>query len=411
MHTLQVAFFFIVSYLLSRVFVVLKIPELIMYYLFEKKHISIQKLTFILLMGSALISSFIANVITVLTLMPLVLLLQNELNEFGKDQLKINTLFLLSVIWGANIGGLGMVTGTTTNGILMGFYEGFKIPVGKDFTFLSWMGWGMPLLVILSCLGWAILIVIFQPGKVAHMHNLRTKLESVSMSRNHQRVGFYLASLFIVTASLLSLSLNLFEGHRYWVIGITVIWVIIYLYLMLGFKWKKEDGTRSKLLHLKDTLHDIPKRGLLWVGIGLAIATVFWYLQLHKNAGMLLSGLFANQSNRIVFYFLLALTAAFSSEIISNMGVHFTMFVVLFPMAKYNPGLSWEPMLIITLVSSCAFMSPIGTPSNGLGFGSSSRISIRHMLTAGFVMNVGSALVVSLWVTYVVPVVNKLILY
>jgi sodium-dependent dicarboxylate transporter 2/3/5 len=410
MHTLQVAFFFVISYLLSRVFVVLKIPELILYYLFEKKHISIQKLTFILIIGSALISSFIANVITVLTLMPLVLLLQKELDGFGKYQTKINTLFLLSVVWGANIGGMGMVTGTTTNGILMGFYEVFKIPGGEDFTFLSWMSWGMPLLVLMSCIGWVILMAVFQPGRILHTHNLSTKLESVTMSRRHQKAGFILATMFIITASLLSFGLNMFYDHRIWVIIGTAVWMFAFIYFMVFHGWKTEDGSRKRLLMLKDTLQDIPKRGLLWIGLGIAVAAVFWYLQLHKQTGLFLKDIFDVHANTFVFYILLALVATFASEIISNTGVHITMFMVLFPLVKNNPGFSWEGMLIITLCSTCAFMSPIGTPSNGLGFGSSSKISVRHLLGAGFLMNVASAITIALWVKIVVPLVNRILL-
>jgi sodium-dependent dicarboxylate transporter 2/3/5 len=410
MHTIQVAIFFVISYLLSRVFVVLKIPELVLYYLFEKKHVSIQKLTFILILGSALLSSVIANVITVLTLMPLVLLLQKEFDRFGKDQLKINTLFLLSVIWGANIGGLGMVTGTTTNGILIGLYEVFKVPVGRDFTFLSWMSWGLPLQVVLSCIGWLILMAVFQPGKMMHQHDFRAKLESYSMSRKLQKKGFALAAFFVLSASLLSAGMNILHVYRLEIMILTVLWMIVFVYYLVFHYWETEDKSKLRLLMLKDTLHDIPKKGILWISIGVIITFVFWYFKLHKSAGYLLRDLFEGKSNMLMFYCLIGLIATFASELFSNSGVQITMFMVLFPMTKYNPNLSWEGMLIITLCSTCAFMSPIGTPSNGLGFGSSSKISIRHMLSAGFVMNIASALVISLWVTQVVPVINKYLL-
>jgi sodium-dependent dicarboxylate transporter 2/3/5 len=410
MGTAQVAIFFVISYLISRVFVMLKIPELILYYLFEKKHVSIQKLTFILILGSALLSSVIANIITVLTLMPLVILLQKEFDSSGKNKLKINTLFLLSVIWGANIGGIGMITGTTTNGILIGLYEVFKVPLGRDFTFFSWMSWGIPLVVVLSCAGWAILMLMFEPGNVMNIHDFTTKLESISMPRKMQKVGFVMAGVFIITAALLSLSMSIFEDYRAWVLVITIIWMLVFIYMILIKSWDVGSGNRQPLLLFKDTLHDIPKRGILWIIISIIVTLIFWQLKLHKHAGLFLRSLFEERSNVFMFYFLLAIVSTFASELFSNSGVQITMFMVLFPLLKHNPHMSWEGMLVITLCSTCAFMSPIGTPSNGLGYGSSSKISLKHMLSAGFVMNVASALLISVWVFFVVPFASRIIL-
>jgi sodium-dependent dicarboxylate transporter 2/3/5 len=406
MNALQVAFFFTISYFLSRVFVVLKIPELIIYYLFEKKHVSIQKLTFILIISAALISSFIGHIITVLALMPLVLLLQKEFDTICTQERKINTLFLLSVVWGANIGGIGMVTGTGTNGILMGFYELYKIPFGRDFTFLTWMSWGIPLLILLSIIGWVILMAVFQPGKLVHAHDFSSKLESFTISRKLQKVGFALALLFIISSALLSLGMSLFHHKELMVIAVTVVWMLVFMYFMLVFRWKTENNHKQPLLKFKDSWHDFPKRGLLWVAIGVTVSAIFWYLSLHKQVGLVLQDLFNEPINKHVFYLLLALTATFASEIFSNTGVHVTMFMVLFPLTKHNPNLTWEGMLVITLCSTCAFMSPIGTPANGLGFGSSKKISIRHLVSAGFLMNIASALIISLWVTLIVPLIH-----
>lgn len=407
MDTVQVGLFFVVSYLLSRVFVVLKIPELIVYYLFEKKHISIQKLTLILILGSALLSAVIANVITVLTLMPLVLLLQKEFDAPSRNKLKINTLFLLSVIWGANIGGIGMITGTTTNGILIGLYEVFKVPFGMEFNFFNWMVWGIPLLIAMSFIGWGILMIIFQPGKIIHMPDLSHELEAFTLSRRLQKVGFYIASAFIISASLLSVAMNHYEDNRLLILIVTIIWMAAFMYLMLVHNWRTEGDKRERLLRFKDTLHDIPKRGILWIVIGVIVTVVLWYLKLHKVAGHWMISIFDGSSSIFVMFFLMALIATFASELFSNSGVQVTMFMVLFPLLKHNPNMSWEAMLIITLCSTCAFMSPIGTPSNGLGYGSSSKISLKYMLISGFVMNIASALCISLWVFYLVPLINR----
>ncbi len=407
MDTLQVFFFFVISYLLSRVFVILKIPELIVYYLFEKKHVSIQKLTFILILGSAFISTVIANVITVLTLMPLVILLQKEIKSSEEFTKKMNTLLLLSVIWGANIGGVGMVTGTTTNGVLIGLYEFYKVPIAKDFTFISWAVWGLPLVLILSFLGWFVLMAIFKPGNRVHKPDFAEYLESSGLSHKMQRIGFLLAASFIVTASVLSLLLSVFHQNQYLVLIATVLWTLIYIYLMLIHNWKAESGKPRKLLLFKETLQDIPKKGLLWIGLAILVTILLWKLKFHTYMATWFTQWLDGKHSLFLLYWIFALLTTFASEIVSNSAVQVTMFMVLFPMTKTIPDMSWQGMLIITLCSSCAFMTPIATPANGLGFGSSSKVSLKFMMIAGFVMNIVCATVISTWVYYVVPITLK----
>jgi len=404
MDTFQVFFFFVISYLLSRVFVKLKIPELIVYYLFEKRHVSIQKLTYILILGSALISTIIANVITVLTLMPLVVLLQKEIKSFGEFTIKMNTLLLLCVIWGANIGGIGMVTGTTTNGVLIGLYELYKVPIAKDFTFISWAAWGLPLVLLLSGLGWLILMLIFKPGKQTHKPDFGVALASSGLSRKMQRVGFFLAASFILTASGLSLLLSILDKHKYTILFATIIWTLVYIYLLLIHKWKAEDNKRRKLLEFSDTLQDIPKKGLLWIGIAILVTYILWQLKFHQVMAAWFTGWLNANHSLFLLYWIFALLTTFASEVVSNSAVQVTMFMVLFPMTRTIPDMSWQGMLIITLCSSCAFMTPLATPSNGLAFGSSSKVSLKYMMMAGFIMNLVCATLISAWVYFVVPI-------
>ncbi len=407
MDTLQVSLFFLVSYLISRVFVKLKIPELVVYYLIEKRHISIQKLTLIIIIGSTLISTIILNVITVLTLMPLVILLQKEFKSTAEDTKKFNTLFLLSVLWGANIGGLGMITGTTTNGILIGLYDLYKIPVGSDFTFISWAAWGLPLAILLSVIGWLVLILIFKPGKLVHKADFSRELESAGISRNLQKKGFYLAICFILTASILSYLLGAFAARRVETLVLSGIWTVVFLYLFFLQNWISEDGRKTKLLVIKDILHNIPKRGLLWMAIAILITYLLWQFKFHRFIAEWFVIGFSSKQSILSLYWIFALLTIFLSEIVSNTAVQFSMFVVLFPMIKINPQMSWQGMLIITLCSSCAFMTPIATPSNGLGFGSSGKVSLKYMLLSGFVMNIVSAVIIVAWVVFVVPMVLR----
>ncbi len=409
MDTIQIALFFLVSYLLSRVFVVLKIPELVVYYLFERKHISIQKLSLILILGSALISTVIANMVTVLTLMPLVNLLQKEFKGEPKFVLKLNTLFLLCVLWGANIGGIGMVTGTTTNGILIGLYEINRVPVASSFTFISWAVWGLPLTTALALLGWLVLMVFFRPGNLMHKADFSREIGGAGLSRKLQKTGFLLALAFLISAGILSYLLSVFEEHTITIIGITYAWLCAFVYLIMLHGWRSEDGERRQLLKTNETLQDIPKWGLFWVGLAILVSYLLWWKGFFKVVEKLGTDWLSYGRSDLQMYLIIALLITFVSEVLSNTAILVTMVTVLFPIMKSDPGLiSWEGMLIIALCSSCAFMTPLATPSNGLGYGASRKISLKYMLISGFVMNVLCSTVIVLWVHNIVPLVLSL---
>ena len=66
-----------------------------------------------------------------------------------------------------------------------------------------------------------------------------------------------------------------------------------------------------------------------------------------------------------------------------------------------NPLLLGIPM---TLAASCAGMLPMGTPPNAIVF-ASNHIKMKDMIKVGFVMNVISIILITLFVWYFVPLV------
>jgi sodium-dependent dicarboxylate transporter 2/3/5 len=61
-----------------------------------------------------------------------------------------------------------------------------------------------------------------------------------------------------------------------------------------------------------------------------------------------------------------------------------------------------EVLIIITLSSTCAFMSPIATGVNGLAFGGIKGVSFARMLLVGFFMNIAGAMLIAGWVLFIV---------
>jgi sodium-dependent dicarboxylate transporter 2/3/5 len=112
-----------------------------------------------------------------------------------------------------------------------------------------------------------------------------------------------------------------------------------------------------------------------------------------------------NERSAFLLLLIVGAIATFTTELMSNTVIQLAMFLTLFPLTKVYPDIGWQTMLVITLTSGCAFMSPIATPSNGLGFGVVKKLSLRHMLTSGLLMNIFSLFAITAWVHFVVPVV------
>ena len=100
---IQLLLIFINSFLLSRLLIVTKIPERLVLYLIGKKHLSILRIVLYVICASALLSFFIPNVITVLTLLPVIKILCNTFEESLPHRYReIETLLPLTIIYGAN---------------------------------------------------------------------------------------------------------------------------------------------------------------------------------------------------------------------------------------------------------------------------------------------------------------------
>jgi len=304
---------------------------------------------------------------------------------------------------------MGMLTGTTTNGILIAMFEAYKFPVSNQFTFLSWMSWGVPLSILLSVLGWLVLMLVFRPARYLAGGELRAQLSNGNFSPRAQRLALRLAIMFLVSATMLSSSMSFFPEHRLSLLVISIVWTLAFLYIFFGHQFAVGTaGERQILLPRAHIFHDLPRKGLLWIGAGVLITAVLVMLDFPDTVARASMNWISRDQSVILLLLIVGAITTFTTEVVSNTVIQIAMFMTLFPLSKIYPDVSWQMMLIITLSSTCAFMSPIATPSNGLGFGSTRKASIPYMLVAGLLMNITSLLTITLVVRYFVPVVLSL---
>jgi len=160
----------------------------------------------------------------------------------------------------------------------------------------------------------------------------------------------------------------------------------------------RREDSRS-LLRWTDAV-DVPWGILLLFGGGFAIAHAFKTTGLSAWVGGFLEQLGGLPIALLVL--VIALVVTHLTEITSNTAT--TNVLVPIAAAAAIP-LGVHPLLVmlpVTLAASCAFMLPVATPPNAIVFGSG-RLRMGHMMRAGIVLNIASALLVLGAVTALAP--------
>ena len=138
---------FATGYILYRVIASVRLPEY-----FSGKAVSLSRgradyLLLSLIFVSAGMSMFIPNAVTVLAMIPVIRKLDAELES-------ITTPLTLSIIYGANIGGMGSLIGSPANMLLIGALDFFKVAGREKITFFNWFVWAVPLVLLFLMLAW-----------------------------------------------------------------------------------------------------------------------------------------------------------------------------------------------------------------------------------------------------------------
>lgn len=399
MDKIQIAFFFISGFFTSRLVIKYKLPELIMDYLFSEKHYSASRILLHIIFLASLFSFFIPNVIAVLTLLPLINLILEGYDGNLKQMKKISTMFALGVMYGANIGGMGSVTATPANGILVTFLAIKDVASSESITFSTWLIWGVPLVIIFSFAAWLLLLVLFQPGKI-QLHIKDLVIDTPEMKGKKFKLTIALTLIYFISSLLLSAIMIYNPENQIEILFITGIFTLLFSLLLFLIPVKNGEG-KEVLLKIKDCFSNLPTKGFLFVGISILIAFILYLMNIHDDFSQFVNRILPKEMPILSILFLIAIITTFSTELISNTAVQLSLFLIIGSMANLIGFETIEGMIIITLSSTCAFMSPIATGVNGLAFGGVKHVSLTRMLIAGFFMNIIGAILITLWVSKV----------
>ncbi|XP_075741856.1 Na(+)/citrate cotransporter-like [Rhipicephalus microplus] len=314
---------------------------------------------------------------------------ENELHV-----VQMRKVMLLSVAYAANIGGTGSVIGTPPNLILQALY--IKQFSQDDLTFLAWMLYNVPPMLVCTSLAW-----LYTQWIVAKLTPKGTERESrekikLELERRYSSLGpmkFQEAAVLFLTCMLIILWLTqnpriipgwaaLFPYGRNLTSCVPAVLVTVLMFVV-----PKDPPRGSESLGLL-TWEEANSK-VHW-GVVLIICGGMTFAEASKVSGLsaiLVDHLRAlNVMPSYVVVSILCFSASMLTEFTSNTAISAIMLPIVFEMAV---ALEVHPLYFaipVTISCSFSFMLPAATPPNAIVF-EMGNFKISDMASPGFLMN------------------------
>jgi sodium-dependent dicarboxylate transporter 2/3/5 len=389
---------FISGYILFRVVDSVGIPEYV-----SKRSLAfsggrVPMLLLCLIAVCAGLSMFIPNTVTVLAMLPVIRMLNTEYPD-------LTTPLTLSIIYGSNIGGMGSLIGSPANMLLIGALDFLNVPGRMQITFFNWLLWAVPVAILFLFASWGLVLFSVPKG----VKKLRGIFAEPVIVKPELKAGGWIFVSYILFWSLSSVAAALITEYKGVEPVVCSIYFISFIYFVFIHRIQQSRGIKP-VLSFRDMLRGVPSGGIKILILLVLIAAVVRFTGIGRRAVELLSKVLENQSvmgaHGYIIYISVALSVIFLTEAFSNTLVSTAFFPIVY-LAAVHTGVEALPlMILVSICSTCAFMTPIATPCNSLAFGEMRGTSLRVMLRLGLLLNLVGALLLSLWMYKVYPLIS-----
>jgi len=355
------------------------------------------RLVFGMLAATAMVSLWISNTATAAMMLPIGLAVLKELERHAGQRLAgLGCALMLSIAYGANVGGMGTKIGTVPNAQLAGFLAQER---GIDLSFLEFMGIGMPFVLVFVPITW---LALWRVGRADAPTGAfgRAALEAESARLGPlQRPERAVAIVFATAAALWIFGQPLTEWLRPQITAFALktahveaaIALSASLSLML---WRIGGAPVLALRSFKLLQWD----ALVLLGGGFSMAAAVEASGLSDWLGAQLAALRGFPGFAQVA--LASLATVTLSAFASNVATTAVMLPIL--LSSVSPENADVALVSAALASSCDFALPAGTPPNAIVFGSG-YVKVPVMARTGALLDVVAALILSAWCWWVVP--------
>ena len=344
------------------------------------------------LLLSFFISMWISNTATAVMMLPIGLAIISQLEEKFSEEVthSFSAAVLLSIAYGASLGGIATLIGTPPNLSLARILH-IMFPKAPEIGFGAWMQLAFPLSIFLLTVCYFLFIKVFFKihkdlnADIKMIKEEKRKLGKISSEEIMVAIIFGTTALLWIFRSDLALGFttlpgwsNFFPHPEYFNDGVVAIGMASLLFI-LPAKSKK-----TSFLLEKDVFGKIPWGIILLFGGGFALAKGFVTSGLSASIGKSLTSF--GIVSPIIMILIIAIVVQALTEFTSNTA---TAEMVLPITASMAVAMHVHPLFFMipaTLSASLAFMFPVATPPNAVIFGSQ-RIKMSEMAKVGVVLN------------------------
>ncbi|GBG26403.1 Solute carrier family 13 member 2 [Hondaea fermentalgiana] len=347
---------------------------------------------------TAIISMFASNTSSTLLMLPVIQgLLEGRIDS--ADGQRFEKAALLGVALSATCGGCGTLIGTAANLAFSLLVTGTfpQVPVN----FQTWMGFAVPIAVLMVATAWASLSFIYLRGTRLDLNtaSLQREREALgAVSRDEKILGvvlFLMVLLWLIAPYTIEPYLGFCSDETYdnkydcedaddgnsWSEyindGVVAIMGAIALF------WIPSSQRPGKMLLDESCFKRLPWGVILLLGAGFAMATAISASGLSLEVSSIIDS--ATEFSDVALVSIVVVLVAVITELISNVAAVTIFSPILFQLAvdkQINPLLLGLPA---TIAASLAFLLPTSTPPMAIAF-STGRVSFYDMITGGMAL-------------------------
>jgi solute carrier family 13 (sodium-dependent dicarboxylate transporter), member 2/3/5 len=351
------------------------------------------------IIATGMVSMWLSNTATTMMMFPIAMSVVHVIREnhsYKEGIANFSMAIMIGIALASNFGGIATLIGTPPN---VAFAAYINKKYDYTISFIDWMLVCMPLSILLLMCLYFVMVKWLYPNRMkaddATTHLIR---EDIAALGKYSKAEKRVMVIFSCTAALWIFKdlLNKFSGLKLDDNMIALIGAVALFITPSG----KDD---EPLLEWSDT-KNMAWGILLLFGGGIALAGALEKAGLIEQLGQWFSQFAFNQFMLIL---LVSFVSIFVSEVMSNVAQVIVFAPVVSGLAEaahMHPLLLGIPM---TLAASCASMLPMGTPPNAIAF-SSGYIKLKHMSRVGFVMNIISVVLISIFCWLLLPLIFKM---
>ncbi|MGF1544842.1 MAG: SLC13 family permease [Parvularculaceae bacterium] len=345
------------------------------------------------LAASAGLSAWISNTATSIMLMPVALSVAYSLGGKKGASAPLTVALVLSVAYGASIGGLATPIGTPTNLIVIGALE----QTGDDrLSFGRWMAFGVPTVLLVVPAAWFVLVRL--SGRIGAPDGdpqtlVRDRLAALgpwTTPELRTLSSFGVIAFFWVFRQAFIEDIEFFGMRPFANLTDAVIAVAGAIAMFLIPSGSARE--RGSMLLDWETAVRIPWDVVLLFGGGLSLAAAISATGLGGWLGDAMTGLAILPSVLIILA--LAAFVIFATELTSNVATAAALSPVVIAMAAASSNDAALLSIPVALSASCAFMFPMATAPNAIAY-ASGEVSIPRMAIIGLKLNLIGVLAIT----------------